>query len=869
MSLPKTVEYTLDNGLKVLLMDWKLAPIASCFVWYRVGARNERPGITGISHWCEHMLFKGGKRYGKGEIFGVTARLGGSNNGFTSEDFTAYYETVPAEHLEVAMDIEADRMVNAVIDPDEVASERTVIISEREGAENSPEYLLYELMSSVSYTAHPYRWGVLGYKDDLRAITRDDLYTYYKQHYAPNNAVLIITGDFDEKKTRKLVDKYFADLEPVQLPGPPRSQEPRQLGERRCELHHPGPTNYVNLRYHIPAFKHEDTLPLEVAVAILSGGTSFAGGGSSGYETSRLYKALVDSGIALYAGARLDSSVDPGTMGVYAALNTGKSLKKLEKILITEVERLAEAPPTKQELASAKKQLMALHSLGSAGPTDLAELLGYFEMLDSWERAYTYLDEIASVTGKQVQEAAGKYLNSLNRTVGIFYPSAPSGDGTPAAGAAAMPRRFYATGGKRKFGLKPERTTLSNGIKALAVQRADTPAAVFSLVLPAGEAWDTPQAEGLASFTSQALMRGTTKHSYQELFEQLSGLGASLDSGSGKLTFRMAGKCLAEDSAKILNVAREFLAEPSFPAAEISKLKVETLTGLAQREQNTRYVASKGLARKLYPEGHAYWLQQMGEMATVEGFTRAKAQRFWEQKFGPEGGLALAIGDLPTDQLLTLLEKSFGKWRKQGAGWAEITPLPALKRGSRQFIEVPGKTQSDLAIGFRALDRRDPDYYALLVGTHIYGRHGLYGRIGKVVRDEGGMAYYCYANLSAGFGPAQWTVMAGVNPANVERAIEGILSELARIRKEPVTDEELSDARSNLIGTQILAMETHERMLGMLEGIEFFQLGDDYLERFPSLIEAVTKDQIMAVMSKYLPEGKETIVIAGPKAPQS
>ena len=218
MSLPKTVEYTLDNGLKVLLMDWKLAPIASCFVWYRVGARNERPGITGISHWCEHMLFKGGKRYGKGDIFGVTARLGGSNNGFTSEDFTAYYETVPAEHLEVAMDIEADRMVNAVIDPDEVASERTVIISEREGAENSPEYLLYELISSVSYTAHPYRWGVLGYKEDLRAITRDDLYTYYKQHYAPNNAVLIITGDFDEKKTRKLVDKYYADLEPNELP---------------------------------------------------------------------------------------------------------------------------------------------------------------------------------------------------------------------------------------------------------------------------------------------------------------------------------------------------------------------------------------------------------------------------------------------------------------------------------------------------------------------------------------------------------------------------------------------------------------------------------------------------------------------------
>ncbi|HEX5692280.1 MAG TPA: pitrilysin family protein, partial [Roseiflexaceae bacterium] len=275
-----TTAHTLPNGMLVLTREVHSAPVATCWVWYRVGARNETIGTTGISHWVEHMLFKGTPNIPKGEMDRLIARNGGTFNGFTSNDYTAYFETLPADRIELGLQIESDRMVNSLFDSDEVTSERTVIISEREGHENDPEWWLSEALMAATFQVHPYRNEVIGWKSDLMAMTREELYTHYQTYYMPNNAVLVLVGDFETDAMMGKVEHYFAGLPTGPTLPAFRAFEPEQQGERRVTVRRPGPAQYVQIAYHTPSCRHEDFASLVVLDAVLSGAKpmSFGGG---------------------------------------------------------------------------------------------------------------------------------------------------------------------------------------------------------------------------------------------------------------------------------------------------------------------------------------------------------------------------------------------------------------------------------------------------------------------------------------------------------------------------------------------------------------------------------------------------------------
>src|SRR5712692_1233950 len=314
---------TLSNGLTVLTREVHDAPVATFWTWYRVGARNEVSGITGISHWVEHMMFKGTPSLGKGEIFRSVSKNGGTLNGFTWIDYTTYFETLPSDRLDLALRIESDRMVNSTFDPREVASERTVIISEREGDENYPTFHLDEEVNAAAFKVHPYGQGVIGWKSALEAITRDDLYSYYRSHYAPNNAVVVAVGDFATDALLKRIDESFGPLPAGPAIPPVRSSEPAQEGERRVVVRRPGPTRYFTVAYHAPAASSPDIYPLFVLDAILSGAKPmglFAGGGTSMGRSSRLYRLLVDTGRCTGAGSSFGLTRDPYLFGISATL---------------------------------------------------------------------------------------------------------------------------------------------------------------------------------------------------------------------------------------------------------------------------------------------------------------------------------------------------------------------------------------------------------------------------------------------------------------------------------------------------------------------------------------------------------------------
>ncbi len=418
MNLLKTV---LDNGLTVLIRETHTAPVASVWLWYRVGSGDELPGKTGIAHWVEHMLFKGTERWPEGAADAAIAREGGIFNGMTWWDFTTFYETLPAEKLALALDIEADRMSNARFDPDEVESERTVILSERQGAENNPLFLLEEKLMAAAFQVHPYGHDTLGSVEDLRRMTREDLYAHYRMYYRPNNAVLAIAGDFNAGEIERLAERYFGALEHGPEPERPQVTEPPQTEERRVEHHGEAGVDYWLGLYHIPPATHSDFFPLTVLNAILAGGSGLViGGGGLSNHTSRLYRALVERDLAIDVNGNLYPTRAPGGYTFAATVHPQNTLEALEKALDAELLRVQEEPVSAQELEKAKRQARTLFAFSSESITNQAFWLGYTEMFASYTWFIHYLRRLEAVSADDVLRVAQTYLRPANRTVGWY-----------------------------------------------------------------------------------------------------------------------------------------------------------------------------------------------------------------------------------------------------------------------------------------------------------------------------------------------------------------------------------------------------------------------------------------------------------------
>jgi zinc protease len=437
---PSFARHTLPNGLTVLTREVHSAPVVSFWIWYRVGTRNERSGITGISHWVEHMLFKGTPNLPKGSIHGVVAANGGVLNGLTWDDFTTYFETLPSDRWELALRIESDRIANASFDPDEVGSERTVIISEREGHENDPDFNLAEEVTATAFKVHPYGAETIGWKCDLLTMTRDDLYNHYKTYYAPNNAIVVAVGDFDTAALLGRVEAAFGGYEPSPAIPPVRSVEPPQLGERRVTVRMPGATGLLQAVYHAPPAGSPDVYPLMVADAVLSGAKAMGfGGGAALGRSARLYRALVVPEIATGASSYFRLTRDPHLFHLGASARPDQpaeeALARIEQALFAEIDRLAQEPPPAAEVEKAIRQARAQFVYAGESVTNLGYVLGYLEIVDTAELYDHFLDRLAAVTPADVQRVVRQYLSPNNRTVGWFIPPDPA----PAESSAAPP----------------------------------------------------------------------------------------------------------------------------------------------------------------------------------------------------------------------------------------------------------------------------------------------------------------------------------------------------------------------------------------------------------------------------------------------
>lgn len=415
VAIDATVE-TLDNGLKVILVEDHSVPVISYQTFFRVGARNERAGITGISHFMEHMMFNGADKYGPKEFDAVLEANGGYSNAFTSDDMTAYYEDISSDGLELCADLDSDRMKSLALDPKFIVSEMGVVMEERRlRIDNSVQGQMWEDLDAIAFKAHPYKWPVIGWMSDLEAIDRDDCVEYFRMFYAPNNAILIVAGDFDTKKTMKLIHEYYDDIPAQEEPKGVRTVEPEQMGERRGEVHRKAELPAVMIAYHAPDIGSDEIYALDVLQKILTGGRS-----------SRLYRELVrETGVAMSVQSSFPWRIDPYLFSFNIKMKPGHETAEAEELVQAALTDVAENGVLDEELARAKNVLEADFVRSMQTVNGRASKIGRYEILfGDYREIMNVPGRYRAVTNDEVREAAKKYFSRRNRTVVTLVPEA-------------------------------------------------------------------------------------------------------------------------------------------------------------------------------------------------------------------------------------------------------------------------------------------------------------------------------------------------------------------------------------------------------------------------------------------------------------
>jgi len=419
----------LDNGLQILLHETHEAPVASFWLYYRVGSRNERPGQTGISHWVEHMLFNGTDQFPQGAFDKAMARAGGLFNGMTSQDWTTYFETFPSDRFELALQVESDRMANAVFQSEEIDAERSIILSELEGSENSDYWRLNREVQATAFLSHSYGHPVIGWKDDLHTIRRDDLYRHYQTFYTPNNAVAVAVGDFDTQEVLEKIEGYFGPVPSGPQAPPVLCAEPKQQSERRVLLHGADPTAYLILGLKAPAADHRDFFPLMLLDAILSGSKGMGlFGGSSNNRSNRLYRSLVGPQLAVEVESSYLPTIDPFLFSFYAVLAPKVEHQRVEDVIWSEIEKIQREGVSEAELTKATKQTKAQFAFSNESVTNRAYWIGFSELVASTHWLDTWLQKLSAVQTDDIQRVAIQYFNRHQQTVGWYVPTQNGGE---------------------------------------------------------------------------------------------------------------------------------------------------------------------------------------------------------------------------------------------------------------------------------------------------------------------------------------------------------------------------------------------------------------------------------------------------------
>jgi zinc protease len=884
LSITQGVEKTvLDNGLTVLTKEVHTAPVVSVQIWYRVGSRNEAEGSNGISHQLEHLLFKGtsDRPIQFGRLFSV---LGSQFNAFTSYDMTAYFGTAERDKLETLLVLEADRMQNALINPEELESEKRVVISELQGYENSPDYRLGRAVMRAAFPDSPYGLPVGGTRTDVENFTVDQVRTYYETYYSPDNATLIITGDFSTEPILQKVRETFGQVPtrrgmaltstPSTAQSSHSNSRPPASSQTPIVLQEPGSAALLNVVYStIPTINHPDVPAIDLMDMILTGGRS-----------SRFYQAVVESGLASSVSAYAAEMIATGWYEISATAAPGQDIIQVDEVLQKVVRELQQQQVSEDELSRAKTQLKAYYALQNQDITSQASQLGYEQTVaGDYRFGDRYLTAIDEVTAADIQRVAQSYLDTTQRTVGYFEPTLPDGQpGVSSAGGTSRTVENFSPGEPVDPAEVarylppmtstpdpspqplPEEFTLDNGLRVLLLPDESVPMVNLGGWIDAGTRFDTNDHAGLASLTADNLMNGTQTQDALSLAMNLEDRGASLGFSAAREGVNIQGYALPESLPMLVQTLADVLQHATFPADQLELSRQRSLTDLGVELDDPQQLGWRVFRQTLYPAHHPFHPFPTEE--SLRRITQADVTDFYQTHYRPDATVLTLVGNVDSEDVRSLLNDAFADWQASGRQPAlrfRNVPLPrSVVRLSRA---IPGKSEAVTYLGYGGIARQDPRFYAATVLNQILGGDTLASRLGTEIRDRQGLTYGVFSFFQAGLNPGPFAIVMQTSPENAEVAIESTLALLRQLRDQGIMQAELDAAKRSLTSNYAVDLADPTRLASVILDNAVYELSLDELREFREKINAVTLEQVQQVVQELIHPENLIIVTAGPE----
>ncbi len=868
----------LENGLDVITLEDFSSPIVAVQLWYHVGSKNERTDRQGFAHMFEHMMFRGTDKLGPTDHFSFIHRVGGMANGHTGFDRTVYVQALPANQLELALWLEAERMTFLKIDQQSFDTERKVVEEERRMRLNEPYGTVVENLLAEVFKVHPYRWSPIGNIAHLRASSAAELRDFWQRYYVPSNATLIIVGAVSHEKAQELAKRYFGWIPRYEKPPEVNVREPEPNGPRSVTLKEDNaPAPIVGVVFRTVPIRDKDSVALELLAEILGGGNS-----------SRLYRELVaEKQLAVSANAETWELEQDGLFRAGAMMPPlGSDAEQVAGIIENHIAKLRESKVSERELMKAKNQMLKELVTQNLHIESKAEMLGS-AAVEYGDVSYVnrWLDDIRKVTADDIIRVANKYLTperALRVKVERSLPEA-------VADKKKMEEQALITGEIEKVVPKPgrpglergkdfpkeppfgkisaakitpkySREVLDNGLKVLVVENHEVPFVTVRLGLLAG-AW-TEERPGTAAMTMSMLVKGTKKHSEAQLADELETYAIGLSGNADTDTSTVNMNCLTEHVERGMKLLGEVVLEPNFQGDEFEKLRRQVLTSLAISSAEPEYVADRELRRRLYGE-HPYSRTAVGEVEDVNALVVGDLKQWWSEFVRSDAAVLIFAGDINKKKASELAKSTFGNWRAKAT--QPEKKLPELCEPGRTHIYLvdrPGSTQSQIRIGGRGITRHDKMYPVSRVVSNYFG-WGFDSRLNESVRVAKGLTYAIWGGFTAKRFAGEFEVGTFSKTQATAQAVGAVLDEIKRLKKEGPSDKELSNSQSFILGSFVRDRETPQHIANDLWLIESQGLGSDYLERLLKGVGEAKRDNCERLIEATIKPDELVVVVVG------
>jgi zinc protease len=871
-SIEGVTEYAFPNGLHVLLFPDDSKPKITVNVVYLVGSRNEAYGETGMAHLLEHMTFKSSKS-GR-EIFKeLTDRAGGNFNGQTSYDQTIYFETFNAsdENLRWALGLEQDRMVNMTMAKKDLDTEMTVVRNEMESGENSPLNVLRERVLAAAYNFHNYGKTVIGARTDVERVPIENLAVFYHKYYQPDDADLIIAGQFDESKALAMVAETIGSIpRPQRVLTQPYTVEPTQEGERSVKLRRVGSIQGIMAAYHIPAGLHPDMAPLEVMAQVLGAP-----------QTGRLYKSLVDSQKAVSTFMNAEDEHDPGIAMAFAQLKPDQSIDDAQQILLKTIEDFANNPPTQEEVERAKVRILKNIELAMTNSQSIAMMLGGYAGDGDWRALFLDRDEVRKVTVADVERVAKAYLKPSNRTLGEFIPtSAPDRAEIPATPDVATRFKDYKGGEAIQqgevFDPTPQniesrviRTTLPNGLKLVMLPKKTRGGTVVATMnVRFGDEKSLFGKSTAGSMAGALLMRGTTKKNRQQIQDETDRLKAQISVYGGVDSVSASIRTLEANLGDSLRFTRELLREPSFPESEFELIRQQRIAGAESGKTEPNTLAPLDMSRHFnarYPRGDTRYEPTIAEqIEDLQKVTLDGARQFYKQFYGVGEGEIVISGQFDPEQMKKLVAELFGDW-KSASRYERIGDPYDNVAAINDKIETPDKQNALFLVRMpMKMTDEDPDYAALMIAGMVFGGSPN-SRLFQRIRVKDGLSYGANGRFSIPTKDdgASLIGSAIAAPQNMPKVEADFNEELALALKDGFTGDEVEKAKKTWLDQRSQARTEDASIANTLMSRERWGRTLVWDAKLEAAVAALTADQVNQAFKRHVDPAAISIVKGG------